>query len=165
MLEIPDSTHPFRFYSPCSTHRQCCFYVTVCWFTVWFGFSSLSVFFSFFLVLWWFGCWLCSTPGCGGEHHEGEDAQERREVVVLLARQEQQQQIGNVACEPNVGIVTLCIDGHVSEGVKKIKCASLLGRGLWTWGVLPHRAGWEDDKQVRKLSKKSLTQKIKLYTL
>lgn len=36
----------------------------------------------------------------------------------------------------------------------KIKCASHLGCGLRTRAVLLHGAGWEDDKQVRKLKKK-----------
>lgn len=52
-----------------------------------------SVFQCFLLCYVCLGPVLLSAPGCGGEGHEGEDAQERREVVVLLARQKQQHQI------------------------------------------------------------------------
>lgn len=72
--------------SPFLAHTYCCH--TVCHFTVWFGFSFLIVFF-YCVVLCLFGLCVCSTPGCSGEHHEGEDAEERREVVVLLERQKQ----------------------------------------------------------------------------
>lgn len=57
--------------------------------------SILSVF--EFCVLSFEHRGLCAfAPGCGGERHEGQDAQERRPLVVLVAGKKQQLQIGEL---------------------------------------------------------------------